>query len=227
HKDNKGLAVRLNEVLAIAQAPYIARMDGDDVADLKRFSKQVAFLDNHPDIGVCGTGFEVLPSGKKLRMPLKHKRIVERLLFTTGVCHPTVMMRREVLEKTGGYPVVPCAQDYALWVNLVSKGVKFANLQDNLLQYRVHKSSTTAQKKQKKRLVHAQVQGKVLEGLLKRKPTELELELHHKLSVREPDFGSIWQMFKWVLVLLQKGPFWLVLKNFVLWFIVSLRRRSA
>ncbi|MFN3776080.1 glycosyltransferase family 2 protein [Sphingomonas parapaucimobilis] len=52
---NQGLVASLNHIMAVARGPYIARMDGDDVALPERFARQVGFLDANPDHGVIGT----------------------------------------------------------------------------------------------------------------------------------------------------------------------------
>jgi glycosyltransferase involved in cell wall biosynthesis len=51
---NKGLVTRLNEGVALATGSYIARMDADDVSFPTRFAKQVAFLNQHPNIDLVG-----------------------------------------------------------------------------------------------------------------------------------------------------------------------------
>lgn len=53
-RENKGLIVSLNEMLAMARAPLIARMDADDISLPHRFAEQLAFLNDHPDHGVVG-----------------------------------------------------------------------------------------------------------------------------------------------------------------------------
>jgi glycosyltransferase involved in cell wall biosynthesis len=51
---NKGLIVSLNQLLAEARAPIIARMDADDISLPERFARQYAFLQENPDYGVVG-----------------------------------------------------------------------------------------------------------------------------------------------------------------------------
>lgn len=51
---NKGLATRLNEAIELAQGSFFARMDQDDVAYPQRLSRQVGFLQAHPQVDLCG-----------------------------------------------------------------------------------------------------------------------------------------------------------------------------
>src|SRR5262245_48539446 len=51
-----GLTAALNAGCALAVAPYIARMDADDVSLHDRLELQVSFLDAHPEVGLLGGG---------------------------------------------------------------------------------------------------------------------------------------------------------------------------
>ena len=50
-----GLTKSLNIGLKLASGKYIARMDADDICMHERLYKQVAYLENNPEISVCGT----------------------------------------------------------------------------------------------------------------------------------------------------------------------------
>ena len=52
---NRGLVVALNRGLELARGEYIARMDADDISVTERIATQVAFMDVHPEVGICGT----------------------------------------------------------------------------------------------------------------------------------------------------------------------------
>ena len=182
-KTNKGLAARLNEAFLKSSGRYIARMDGDDICHPQRLEKQIRFLDENSKIDICGTNFTTFPSGKEVKMPENHQKIIKRHLFTTGLCHPSVMMRRYVLENAS-YPNFSCAQDYGLWVVLEQQGYRFSNIQKSLLQYRIHTSSTTAKKSGQKAKFHNQIHKQILTPIIGKEPTKEELQIHHMLSAR-------------------------------------------
>src|SRR5687767_7363254 len=52
-----GLGATLKHALEICQTELFARMDADDRCDPTRFSKQLAFLKDHPEVGMVGTQF--------------------------------------------------------------------------------------------------------------------------------------------------------------------------
>ncbi len=141
HQANAGLIFSLNRMIAEARGALIARMDGDDIALPERFARQIAFLDANPDIGVLGTGCTVIeedgkPSSYRFENVVSTEDILEDMKNGPPLCHPSVMMRRDVVRAVGGYHrAYRHCEDYDLWLRL-SEHVKMANLADRLLLYR-------------------------------------------------------------------------------------------
>jgi glycosyltransferase involved in cell wall biosynthesis len=136
---NTGYTNSLNYGLKIAKGKYIARMDGDDVSFPERLAKQVAFLETHPETVLCGTNYKIIGNNKKISIPETDSAIKVALLKGNCICHPSVMFRKEVIDRfsiiydTSKEP----AEDYDMWVRLLSYG-KLHNLEDVLLEYRLH-----------------------------------------------------------------------------------------
>ena len=151
-RPNTGLTRALNEGLRLARGEFVARMDGDDVAERTRFERQVAFLRQHADCVAVGCALQLLdPDGAPLaeqRPPTTHEAIVARLLQGEGaVPHPSAMIRRSALLAVGGYREdFPAAQDLDLWLRLSEFG-RLANLGEILLRYRLHADSVTARRR--------------------------------------------------------------------------------
>lgn len=138
---NRGLAYSLNECLKKAKGEYIARMDDDDISDCRRFEKEVFFLNKHSDIAWVGCSAELIDGSGKVwgKRILEEYPTKESLLFNTPFMHPTVMIRRDILNEVGGYRVAKStrrAEDYDLWFRLYAVGYRGANLQETLFQYR-------------------------------------------------------------------------------------------
>src|SRR5438093_1473162 len=53
HEHNSGLIASLNHGIDVAKGKFIARMDADDVSHPRRLERQLAFLERHPEVGVC------------------------------------------------------------------------------------------------------------------------------------------------------------------------------
>ncbi len=146
------LAEAMNKAFARSRGEYVARMDADDIAFPDRLEKEVGFLDRHPEIGLIGGQVVIIDkdsreTGERLSYPLNHELIFSTLIKTNPFCHPSVMMRRLVLEKAGGYDtVVVRAQDYHLWFKVIAQ-TKVANLDSVLLRYRISDASASVRQR--------------------------------------------------------------------------------
>jgi glycosyltransferase involved in cell wall biosynthesis len=149
---NKGLPRTLNEGIALAKAPLIARMDADDIALATRFEKQVAHLQDNPRCVIVGSRVTTIdPYGSAVwtsEQPTDHESIVRDLLHGIGwsIVHPAAMIRKSALEQIAGYrEQFSTSQDLDLFLRLAEVG-ELANLAEPLLQYRVHCESATFRK---------------------------------------------------------------------------------
>jgi glycosyltransferase involved in cell wall biosynthesis len=143
---NGGLACALNHLLEIVmQSPHykmIARMDADDIANPSRFEKQRNFLLNNQDISCIGSWFqEIDESGRHLsyrKLPTDHESLKKRYYTRTPFAHPTVMYRCFLIEKAGFYPTnTVLMEDNVLWGRALKAGMKFSNLPEYLLKFRI------------------------------------------------------------------------------------------
>lgn len=145
NQKNIGLSKSLNKGLSIARGNYIARMDADDISLPERLAKQVNFLETHQDVDVLGSAVQIIGDDEKpsilCQFPTVHGYIKWCLYFYNPIPHPTVMMRRQALERVSGYSSsMIYAQDYDLWRRM-SGVARFANLPDVLLYLRKHESN--------------------------------------------------------------------------------------
>jgi len=141
---NGGVAAALNRGLVECKGEFVARMDADDLARPNRLARQLTFLRDHPDVGVCGTYAMTLGErcSRKLRYGVSDQVLRSRMIFGCALAHPTVMMRRSVLVAEPG-PYAGRFEDYDLWLRLLRR-TKFACLPEVLLDYRVHPAQVTA-----------------------------------------------------------------------------------
>lgn len=138
------MAAARNRGLARAQHELVAICDGDDVCHPERLARQVEFLCAHPDVSVVGTALRVIdedgaPRGGR-RYPALHDAIVAAMPRINPIAHPSVMFRRSAVLDAGAYDESDerICEDYELWSRLASRGVRFANLSEPLLDYRLH-----------------------------------------------------------------------------------------
>lgn len=150
-RENRGLVASLNEMLAMAQAPIVARMDADDICRRDRFECQMAFLAEHPDHGVVGSWSEDMDEhGDPLFRtgcdhPLTHEDMLEAIVAGRHViCHPAAMFRRDVVLGVGGYHAAfRHCEDYDLWLRLASV-TRLANIPERLVRYRRYDGQVSA-----------------------------------------------------------------------------------
>lgn len=142
HEANGGLPQRLNEGIGLARGRYVARMDADDVAAPHRLHAQATFLDANPEVGIVGSGRRVV--GEQGGVLYEVRAVPDDLgirwkcLLGNPFAHPTVMLRRDTLERLRlRYDeAYATAQDYELWTRLLPH-TRAANLPEPLLDYRL------------------------------------------------------------------------------------------
>ena len=145
NQSNLGLVATLNLGLAAARGQYIARMDADDISFPVRFERQINYLESHPSIGVVGSAVQLIDeSNRRLRLsrfPLDPDLVRWILIFTNPVAHPSVMMRKSIIQSVGGYRHCR-AEDIDLWERLIQV-TQISNLSTVLLKLRKHNRNIT------------------------------------------------------------------------------------
>lgn len=139
NESNMGLASSLNKAFEISAGAYIARMDGDDRAMPDRLMRQVAFLEENPQVAIVSAGCILFDEegewGRRSGKPSPQKR---DFLWGSQFLHPATVMRREALENAGGYRVCRDTlrtEDYDLFMRMYAKGYCGRNLGEPLLYY--------------------------------------------------------------------------------------------
>lgn len=146
-KENRGLAVVLNELLGVVRGDgfdYIARMDADDISMPYRMEKQMAFLMENPNIDVVGGGIEEIDEvgdyrEKIIIYPETHQDCYNFFARRNPHAHPAVLFRWRFFEKIGCLyrPDYRQNQDTMLWFDGMKAGTKHANIPDVVLKFRM------------------------------------------------------------------------------------------
>jgi glycosyltransferase involved in cell wall biosynthesis len=144
YRENRGLIASLNQLLAEASAPLVARMDADDVCLPERLAQQLAFLEARPDYGVVGCWTIDIDEhgndwagGDWTPHPLTHEEFLAHIDQRAPLlCHPAVVYRRDLVRSVGGYHAAyRHCEDLDLWLRLASV-TKIGNIPVKLLRYR-------------------------------------------------------------------------------------------
>jgi len=169
----------------LAQGKYIAWADSDDVCLPERLKKQVAFMENHPDIGICGSWIKVIGDQKTYvqKYELTDGRIRSLLPFQSPFANPSVIMRRSLFTQDGldySQDCIHC-EDYDLWER-ASLICRFANIGEVLVAYRFHQTEVSKQAYFFEREYSNRTRLRALRRL-NITPTEEEFDLHVSISL--------------------------------------------
>ncbi len=139
---NVGLGRALQTGIDHCQYEWVARFDADDICVSDRFAKQVAFIKENPNIDVVGgqiIEFSNDPNdinAQKKVVPAGHYQIHNYAKSRNPINHMTVMFNKSAVLEAGNYQHAPLYEDYDLWVRMLIKGFKFANIDEVLVYVR-------------------------------------------------------------------------------------------
>ena len=144
---NLGRATALNRGFGLARAPFVARLDADDVALPERIEQQRQFLAARPSVGVVGGAVVLIDEHSRpfseANYPVDDLEIRKAFASTTPIVHPAVMVRRDVFHAVGGFrPIFPEAEDVDLWLRMAER-CDLANLHQTVIRYRLHPAQAT------------------------------------------------------------------------------------
>lgn len=140
---NHGLGEALRIGSELCTGDYILRMDSDDISDARRFEKQIAYVEAHPEVDAVGSDiaeFNEDPTNEDMRTricPARHEDIVRMCKKRNPMNHVTACIKRSALMKAGGYQTLLLLEDYLLWINMIVAGCKLANINESLVYVRV------------------------------------------------------------------------------------------
>lgn len=137
-----GIASALQAGCDACRGGWIARMDADDWMNPERLVAQLAFADQHPELGVvsCLVRYGGDAAGYSahvdwLNALVSPESIALRRFVESPVAHPSVMFRKDLLEKHGGYRDGGFPEDYELWLRWMDVGVTFGKAPRELLEW--------------------------------------------------------------------------------------------
>lgn len=97
-----GPAESSNWVVRHSSAPFVARMDADDISHPDRLKRQLAVLEAEPDAVLVGTLWEGIDARGRLIRPRDRWRLSRSSPFAPFP-HGSIMFRRDAFDRVGGY----------------------------------------------------------------------------------------------------------------------------
>ena len=159
NKDSRIMAIRnaknlyiagnRNKTLSFAKGKYVVWQDADDISYNYRLEKQVEFMENNQDVGICGGYLDSFTDGKitdTRKYYLDDKILRGKIFRQSPVAQPASIIRKECFNRVGLYnPQYPPAEDIDMSFK-IGTYYKFANLPTSLIKYREHPKSATFKK---------------------------------------------------------------------------------
>src|SRR3990172_1794837 len=143
---HRGIVEALNAGLQGCRGTYVASMAADDRCHPERLSRQLSFLQAHPEVAVVGCQVAGFPEGQvregfRLYLEwqnalLSDEDIRREMFVESPLAHPSAVFRKEWVAAVGGYQEHGWAEDYDLWLRLYLAGARFAKLREVLLYWR-------------------------------------------------------------------------------------------
>lgn len=139
-----------NTAIAVAQYPWIAPIDADDLIVPTRFEKQLDAARKKPDVVAWASyGMLITADGRPYRERQGRPQTVEefKAMMQNGeliaVPNSSCLLRKDVVQAVGGYDSrFDGLEDVEILIRMAQRGAVLV-LPESLMQYRMHYDSTT------------------------------------------------------------------------------------
>ncbi|MNM79327.1 putative glycosyltransferase EpsE [compost metagenome] len=149
---NKGLAATLNDAIERARGELIVPFGSDDIMVAHRIATQVEYMKGKPEVGICSANIETIDQDGRVMGPREQRKRnlpFRRLDFDDlfldrkpGPMAATLMLRREALDKVGGFNANIRLEDVYIELAIARAGYFIDVLGEVLAQYRDHPTNT-------------------------------------------------------------------------------------
>lgn len=147
-QENQGLSRTLNGLVERARGELIAPFGSDDIMLPDRLERQVAYLKDKPEVGICAGNVRYMDEQGALltrQAWYPSRRLVfEDVLLNRkpGAPAPTLLFRREALQAVGGFDPSIRLEDVYIELMITRHGYCIDVMEDVLAHYRMHASNT-------------------------------------------------------------------------------------
>jgi glycosyltransferase involved in cell wall biosynthesis len=147
YQENQGRSVARNYALRIARGEYITFQDSDDLYLSNKIELQVNYLDTHPETAMVYTSAYCI-DGEGITLNYKYEATVSGFIYKkiafflpVTITLPTVMARREVFDKVGGFDEkMHRFEDTDMW-RRISKCYKIDAMHEYTCKLRTHEDN--------------------------------------------------------------------------------------
>jgi len=150
-QENQGLTRTLNDGIARSHGELIATFGSDDIMLPERIAIQVAHMADKPEVGICAGNIELIDANGELYPEKRQRRdtpfrrsdfedmFLERKPYPPA---PTLLFRREALEKVGGFDPSIRLEDLYIELKITRAGYVIDGLPVLMARYRKHATNS-------------------------------------------------------------------------------------
>ena len=147
---NIGLTRTLNDAIARARGGFIAPFGSDDIMLPERIALQMAHVVDKPEVGICAGNIQLMNSdGTPYAVKRPARDGFRRLNFDDVFLErkpmapaPTMLIRRDALEKVGGFNPEIRLEDLYIQLKITHAGYYVDALGTDLARYRIHTTNS-------------------------------------------------------------------------------------
>ncbi len=150
HRPNKGLSATLNEGIALSKGEYIAVCASDDIFMTDKIEKQVAFMNQNTDYGICYSKTIAFDNfGNTIKNNPKNAKsgwVFKDLIYQNFTMPaPTCMYRKKIFDVVGRFDESLFVEDWDIYLRIADKyQVGFQN--EYFVYYRTHDTNISKQR---------------------------------------------------------------------------------
>ena len=170
---NKGANFAYNYALSIAEGEYIACLDSDDIFMPNKLERQAEFLEQHPQIDICGTFVTEIDRNGAIRFESRpysdwfnisvDLNDPSTWLWQNRVCHSGSVVRKELHDRLGQFNnKLIYTPDWQFWLRALVAGARFSVLREELVGYRNHGNNITHKSAHGTLIEHAETSAEIL-----------------------------------------------------------------
>ena len=145
HQRNAGPAAARNAGARAGTAPFLLRLDADDVLLPACLATYATFIAGHPGYDIYSCSAEVFSAAGVLSRYYEGERAGEVMEFTLDqmldrnlILGPAAVCTRAVFERVGGMRDGVYVEDYDFWLRALAAGARHVFVPHVLVRYRLH-----------------------------------------------------------------------------------------